>query len=77
VQITSLALCQHKTDHPSAQGGRYRTVTTQTRTARCSPQSNIELMPEKEVLDFKPAPRLEQVGAKIPKQLKECEHRAG
>jgi hypothetical protein len=34
-------------------------------------------MPEKDVLDFKPAPRLEQVGAKIPKQLKECEHRAG
>jgi hypothetical protein len=25
----------------------------------CTPQSNIELMPEKEVLDFKPAPRPE------------------
>jgi hypothetical protein len=33
-------------------------------------------MPEKEVLDFKPAPRPEQVGDKRPKQ-KECKHRAG
>jgi hypothetical protein len=33
-------------------------------------------MPEKEVLDFKPAPRLEQVGDKRPKQQKECKHRA-
>jgi hypothetical protein len=34
-------------------------------------------MPEKEVLDFKPAPRLEQVGDKRPKQLKKSKHRAG
>jgi hypothetical protein len=26
------------------------------------PQGNIELMPKKQVLDFKPAPRLEKVG---------------
>jgi hypothetical protein len=44
---------------------------------RCTPQGNIELMPEKEVLDFKPAPRPQQVGDKRPKQLKECKHRAG
>jgi hypothetical protein len=44
--------------------------------ARCTPQGNIELVPEKEVLDFKLAPRLEQVGDKRPKQLKECKHRA-
>jgi hypothetical protein len=34
-------------------------------------------MPEKEVLDLKPAPRPEKAGDKRPKQLKECEHRAG
>jgi len=44
---------------------------------RLTPQSNIELMAEKEVLDFKLAPRPEQVGDKSPKQLKECKHRAG
>jgi hypothetical protein len=44
---------------------------------RRTPQSNIELMPEKEVLDFKPAPRPEWVGDKRPKQLKEPKHRAG
>jgi hypothetical protein len=35
------------------------------------------MMPEKEVLDFKLAPRPEQVGDKRPKQLKKCKHRAG
>jgi hypothetical protein len=54
-----------------------RSLPRSRRRCRVTPQSNIELMPEKEVLDFKPAPRLEQVGAKIPKQLKECEHCAG
>jgi hypothetical protein len=44
---------------------------------RCTAQSNIELMPEKQVLDFEPAPRPEQVGDERPKQLKECKHRAG
>jgi hypothetical protein len=34
-------------------------------------------MAKKEVLDFKLAPRPEQVGDKHSKQLKECEHRAG
>src|SRR5512132_2687748 len=44
---------------------------------RCTPQGNIELMPEKEVLDFKPAPRPEQVGDKRPKQLEHRKHRTG
>jgi hypothetical protein len=44
---------------------------------RCTPQSNIELMAEKEVLDFKPALRSEQVGDKRPKQLKKSKHSAG
>jgi hypothetical protein len=34
-------------------------------------------MAKKEVLDFKLAPRPEQVGDKPSKQLKEYEHRAG
>jgi hypothetical protein len=34
-------------------------------------------MAEKKVLDFKPTWRLEQIGDKPSKQLKECEHRAG
>jgi len=46
-------------------------------TVRCGSQSNIELMAKKEALDFKPAPRPEQIGDKPSKQLKECEHRAG
>jgi len=34
-------------------------------------------MPEKEVLDFKPAPRPEQVGDEHPKQMEDGKHRAG
>jgi hypothetical protein len=32
-------------------------------------------MPQKEVLNFKPAPRPEQVGDKHPKQLEDRKHR--
>jgi hypothetical protein len=34
-------------------------------------------MPKKEILDFKPAPRLEQVGEKHPKQMEHGKHRGG
>jgi hypothetical protein len=38
--------------HPYQQ----RPVTpTQPQTVRCTPHGNIELMPKKEILDFKPA----------------------
>jgi hypothetical protein len=34
-------------------------------------------MPKKEILDFKPAPRLEQVGDKRPKQMEHGKHHGG
>ena len=34
----------------------------QSKTRRCPSQSDVELMTEKQVLSFKPAPRLEHVG---------------
>jgi hypothetical protein len=39
---------------------------------RCTPQGNIELMSKKKVLDFKPAPRLEQIDDKRPKQMEDA-----
>ena len=42
---------------------------------RCTPQRNIELMPEKKVLDFKPAPRPEQVGDRRSEQKEDGKHR--
>ncbi|MGH9548294.1 MAG: hypothetical protein ACRD3W_02925 [Terriglobales bacterium] len=55
-----------------------RSVTpTQPQTVRCTPQGNIELMPKKEIIDFKPAPRLEQIGDKRPKQMEDRKHRVG
>ncbi len=41
---------------------------------RRTPQGNIELMPQKQVLDFNPAPRPERAGDKRHKQAKEWEH---
>ena len=45
--------------HPYQQ----RPVTAaQSKTRRCLPPSDVELLTEKQILGFKPAPRLEQVG---------------
>jgi len=44
---------------------------------RRAPQGDIELVSEKEVLDFKPTPGPEQVGDKRPKQLEDRKHRTG
>jgi hypothetical protein len=41
------------------------------------PPGNIEVMPEKEVLDFKPAPRPELVGDNRHKQQEDRKYRAG
>jgi hypothetical protein len=41
----------------------------------CTPQGNIELMPKKDILKLKSAPRLEQVGDNCPKQMKHRNHR--
>jgi hypothetical protein len=46
-------------------------IPTQPQAGRCTPQGNIELMPKKEILGFKPAPRLEQIGDKRPKQMED------
>jgi len=39
------------------------------------PQGNIELMPKKKVLDFKPARGPEPVGNESPKQMEDGKHR--
>ena len=49
----------------------------QPQTLRRSSQDNVELMTQKEVLNFKPAPRLEQIGDKCSKQVDDRNHRIG
>src|SRR5262245_33849595 len=51
--------------HPHHQGA---ITTMQPQTVWCTPQGNIELMPKKEVFDFKSAPRPEQVEDHRPRQ---------
>jgi hypothetical protein len=41
---------------------------------RCAPQRNIELVPQKQVFDFNPAPQAEWVGDKHHKQMTERKH---
>ena len=49
----------------------------QPETSWCSPQGDVELMPQKEILNFKPAPRLEQIDDKCGQQMEDREHRTG
>jgi hypothetical protein len=49
-------------------------LDTEAQTVRCTPHGNIELVPQKQVFDFKPAPRPKQVGDKRHKQMKERKH---
>jgi hypothetical protein len=53
-----------------------RSVTrTEPRMMRSTPQGNIELVPEKQVLNFNSAPRAERINDYHHKQMTECEHR--
>src|SRR5262249_26797464 len=50
---------------------------TKPQMVRYTPQGNIELMPEKEVFDFKLTPRPEQVGDEGRDEWEDRKHRAG
>jgi hypothetical protein len=45
-----------------------------TDTRLCPPQSNVELMAEKQVLSFKPTPRLEQISDEYSERLQDRKH---
>jgi len=60
---------------PSHQHQQCPVTPSQPQTVWSTPQGNIQLVPKKEVLDFKPTPRREQVGDKRPKQIEDGKHR--
>jgi hypothetical protein len=47
----------------------------QSKTRWCPPQSDGELMTEKQILDLKPVPRLEQVGDEYSECVQDYKHR--
>jgi hypothetical protein len=47
----------------------------QSKTRRRPPQSNIELMAEKQILGFKPTPRLEQISDDHSECVQDRKHR--
>jgi hypothetical protein len=64
--------CGPNPRHPYQQ----RPVTTvQPQTRRRSPQCDVELMTEKQVLGFEPASRLEDVGDEHHEQVQDGKHR--
>src|SRR5262249_4216780 len=57
--------------------GPVEILSKDTQTVRCAPQSSIELMTQKEILNLEPAPRLQQVDDKSAKKIEDGEHRVG
>jgi hypothetical protein len=47
-----------------------------TDTRWCPPQSDVELMAEKQIIGLKPAPRLKQVGDEHSERVQDCKHRS-
>ena len=50
-------------------------TAAQSKTRGRPPQGNVELMTEKQILGFKPAPRLEQVGDEHSERVQDRKHR--
>jgi hypothetical protein len=50
-------------------------TAAKSKTRRCLPQNDAELMTEKQILGFKPAPRLEQVGGEYSERAQDHKHR--
>src|SRR5262245_16174304 len=51
-------------------------TAAQSKTRRCTPQGDAELMAEEQVLGFKPARGLEEVNDEHCERIKEREHRS-
>src|SRR5262249_57051548 len=58
--------------HPDQQGS---VTAAQSKTRRCTPQSDAELMAKEQVLRFKPVRRLEEVDDEHCKRMQERKHR--
>jgi hypothetical protein len=50
-------------------------TAAQPKTRWCPPQSNIELMTEKQIHGFKPTPRLEQISDEHYERMQDRKHR--
>jgi hypothetical protein len=60
--------------HPNHQDS---VTCRQPETSRGPPQGDVDVMTQKEVLDFKPATRLEPIGYRRCKQVDDRKHRIG
>jgi hypothetical protein len=60
---------------PGHQHEKKAVAVTEPEPRWCPPQGDIELMPQKQILGFKPTARLEQVDDEQSEPMKESKHR--
>ena len=51
-------------------------IAAQSKTRRCSPQGDVELMAQKQILGLKPEPRLEQIADEHTERVLDRKHRS-
>ena len=71
--LNSIKKARPKPRHPYEKSA---ITAAQSKTRRCLPQSDGQLMAEKQILSLKPAPRLEQVGDEHSEGVQDCQHRS-
>ena len=68
----------HRTNKARPEPGHEQRAiaAAQSKTRWCPSQSDGKLMAENQILSFKPAPRLEQVGCQHSERVQDCKHRS-
>jgi hypothetical protein len=71
--LNSIKKARPKPRHPYEKSA---ITAAQSKTRWCLPQSDGQLMAEKQILSLKPAPRLEQVGDEHSERVQDRKHRS-
>jgi hypothetical protein len=77
LQLNHLGRAEQARPEPGHPYQQRPVTAAQSKERRCLPQSDVELMTEKQVLSFKPASRLEYVGDEHHEQVQDRKHRPG
>src|ERR1019366_7432215 len=72
--LTHWAHAEQPRPEPGHQYQQPPVTAAQPKTRRGPPQSDVELMTEKQILDFKPQPRLEHVGDEHSERAQDRKH---
>jgi hypothetical protein len=76
LRLNHLGRAKKARPEPSHPYEQHAITAAKAQTRWRLPQCNGELMTEKQILSFKPAPRLELVGYKHSERVQDCKHRS-